>query len=84
MRDSETEFYQEVANAIVIQATKDYRNALAGKGYKNKSPEEVVRECEKFFRSDYYGRLTKIPGEYLIERIRKEVRDESQSYPTDT
>ena len=84
MRDGETEFYKELANAIVIQATRDYRHALAGKGYKNKSPEEVVKECEEFFLSDYYGRLTKIPGEYLIERLRKEVQNECQTNPTDT
>ena len=83
MQDYETSFYQEVANAIVIQATKDYRNALAGRGYKSKSPEEVVRECEEFFRSDYYSRLTKVSGEYLIEQLRKEVKDERQSNPTD-
>ena len=83
MQDYETSFYQEVANAIVIQATKDYRNALAGRVYKSKSPEEVVRECEEFFRSDYYSRLTKVSGEYLIEQLRKEVKDERQSNPTD-
>lgn len=79
MRDVETELYQELYNAIVLQAVTDYRNALAGNSYCGKSPEDVVMECERFFRSEYYSMLTKVPGEYLIERIKKEVEDEHHS-----
>lgn len=84
MRDVETELYQELYNAIVLQAVTDYRNALAGNSYCSDCPEDVVRECESFFRSEYFALLTKVPGEYLIEKIRKEVKDESHSNSTDT
>lgn len=84
MQNIETELYQELANAIILQAVTDYRNALAGKSYCGKSPEYVVAECERFFRSHYIHHLTKISGEYLIEKIRKEVEDEHHSNSTDT
>ena len=67
--------YENLANAIVIQAVNDYRNALDGIGCEYKSPEVVIRELEKFFRSSYYRTLTKVKGEYLIEMLQKEHRD---------
>lgn len=67
--------YENLANAIVIQAVNDYRNALNGIGCEYKPPEAVIREVEKFFRSSYYRTLTKVKGEYLIEMLQKEHRD---------
>lgn len=64
--------YQELANAIVLQAVEDYRNALDGKGCEHKPPEIVITEIEKFFRSDYYRTLTRVNGEYLIEQLKEE------------
>ena len=31
-------------------------------------------ECERFFRSAWYSTLTDIDGEYLISRLREEVK----------
>lgn len=66
--------YSDLANAIVVLATKDYRAALRGmyrhpdsKGY-----EADVYELERFFRSGWYQTLTKVDGEYLMQRIRDE------------
>ena len=73
MQDDEKELYQPLIEAIILQAVRDYRNALAGRGYNGKSPEAVITECEEFFHSDYFSRLTKVSGQYLIDRIRKEV-----------
>lgn len=72
-----TEYYaQEIANGIVLQAVNDYRRALDGKGcgdgYCRRSAEEAIKECEKFFRSQYFRILTKVNGEYLIAKLRKE------------
>ena len=65
--------YQNLQNAIVLQAVEDYRNALNGKTYTRKiKPAEIIEECEKFFRSDYYRHLTKLNGEWLIEQLKKE------------
>ena len=60
--------YEELANAIIAQAGKDYKIALLMDNRKMK------RECEEFFRSQWYEFLTDVDGEYLIEQIRKEVR----------
>ena len=84
MQNTVIDPYQELYNAIVLQAVTDYRNALAGDSYCGTPPEDVVGECERFFRSEYFALLTKVPGEYLIERIRKEVEDESRSNSTNT
>lgn len=65
--------YQDLADAIVLKAVEDYRNALDGRSYSHhKSPEEVIIEVEKFFRSSWFGKLTKINSEYLIEQLKKE------------
>ena len=68
--------YGDLANTIVEQAVFDYRNALDGKGYswgnRQKTPEEVIKEVEKFFRSSYFQELTKTNGEYLIGLLKKE------------
>ncbi|MCQ2443665.1 MAG: hypothetical protein MJ077_11265 [Oscillospiraceae bacterium] len=55
--------YRELANAIILQAVKDYR--------RNKS-EQSREEIERFFRSDWFGALTRINPEQLIAQLRKE------------
>lgn len=66
---------QNLANAIVLQAVEDYRNALNGKSYNRLPPEAVIREIERFFRSDFYRLLTKIDGEWLISKLKQEHRE---------
>ena len=67
---------QELANAIVLQAVEDYRNALNGKSYEpNLPPEVVVKRLERFFRSNYFALLTTVKGEYLIEKLNEEHRE---------
>ena len=68
--------YENLANAIIIQACKDYRKAY--KRYLRRfrstdKPDEELVELENFFRSDWYNTLTSIDGEYIMARIRKEV-----------
>lgn len=65
--------YQDVANAIIIKAVDDYRNALNGVSYDGRlSPEKVIERLEKFFYSKYFHILTKVKPAYLIEQLRKE------------
>ena len=71
--------YYDLANAIVFQAVTDYRKALNGVSYNKKYPPEIiVTKLEKFFRSSWYRTLTKVDGEYLIERIREETLGKEQ------
>lgn len=69
-------WYQELANGIILQAVADYRRALDGKPYETKhgniTPEYIIADCERFFRSKYFHLLTKIDGEYIIQKIRRE------------
>lgn len=65
--------YLDLADAIVVQACTDYRKALKGKSYTRKNtPEGVIKNIEKFFRSKWYRMLTKLDGEYLIEKLNQE------------
>ena len=72
MQNSIDRAYQDFANAIVKKAVDDYRKALDGKGYGGKTPAQVVREVEKFFRSQYFEVLTEVNGEFLIAKLRQE------------
>ena len=69
--------YEKLANEIVLQAVSDYRAALK-KVKKNPNNRDVIDEAlqiEKFFRSEWYQTLTSLDGEYLIERLRKEISE---------
>ena len=55
--------YEELANAIVLQAVKDYRLT---------DDEAELAEIERFFRSGWFGVLSKVDSEYLIRNLRKE------------
>lgn len=55
--------YQELANAIVLQAVKDHRLH---------DDEQELASIERFFRSDWFGVLTNINPEILITKLRKE------------
>ena len=64
--------YRNLANAIILQAVSDYRDALNGISYNRYSPEHIINELEKFFRSDYFEILTKVKGEYILDRLKQE------------
>ena len=67
--------YEDLANAIILQAVKDYRMAL--KSLKANSRNRTARadkaEIERFFRSQWYSALTDVNGEMLIRSLQKEV-----------
>ena len=67
--------YEKLANAIVLQAVSDYRAALK-KVKKNPNNRDAIGEAlqiEKFFRSPWYQVLTSVDGEFLIEKLQKEI-----------
>lgn len=61
--------YKELAEAIILQAVKDYRKALKHDERGRK------REIERFFKSEYFTVLTNISGEMLIRKLRAEVKE---------
>ncbi len=66
--------YERLANAIVLQAVKDYRFAMKrlAKYPRNDSALYTKREVERFFRSDWYTLLTTVDPETLIKRLKEE------------
>lgn len=77
---SDVIFINRLVENIILKAVSDYRQALRGKGYRGKNPRKVVRECERFFRSDWYETLMpKLDGELLITKLRKEYEDERRA-----
>ena len=67
--------YTRLANAIIVQAAKDYAKALRRlkKFPHDKDTQYVKQDCERFFRSDWFEVLTDLDGEVLIQRMNKEV-----------
>lgn len=61
--------YSNLANAIIIKAVEDYKEALT---YNNT---RTIRDCEKFFRSEWFTFLTDLDGEHIMEYIQKEIKE---------
>ena len=68
--------YENLANAIVLQAVKDYRDTLKRLKKKpgNQAAMSDAMECERFLRSGWYKTLTSVDGEYLIQKLREEAK----------
>lgn len=68
--------YERLANAIILQTVKDYRSALKRikMNPSSKSAMSDAMECERFFHSAWYSALTDISAEYLINKLRMEVK----------
>lgn len=67
--------YEAVANAIILQAVKDYRMALKSlkANPRNRTAQADKAEIERFFRSQWYSALTSVDGEMLIRSLQMEV-----------
>ena len=67
--------YENLANAIILQAVKDYRVALKclKVNPRNKTAIADKDEIKRFFRSDWFSVLTSVGGEMLIRSLNMEV-----------
>lgn len=68
--------FSNLANAIILQAVKDYREAL--KKLKN-HPNSIDANKEKFagerfFHSKWFSDITSIDGNMLLKKLRDEVK----------
>ena len=59
--------YENLANAIVLQAIADYRH-LWDRDIEDRDKKKII----KFFRSRWFVILTNIDSDWLIERLEKE------------
>lgn len=67
--------YENLANAIILQAVKDYRISLKCLKVNPNNRDALADkdEVERFFRSQWFSVLTSIDGETLICTLCKEV-----------
>lgn len=70
--------YKLLANAIIYQAAYDWRKAnkeidktAAGSAAWHRW-DYMRKQSEKFFLSAWCGKLTKLDGEYILNRLKKE------------
>ena len=68
--------YENLINAIVLQAVKDYRDALKRlkKKPQNTDAMSTAMEIEQFFHSAWYQTITSVDGDYLIQKLREEAK----------
>ena len=68
------ENYEKLANDIVLQAVKDYRAAKKKlkKQPTNKDAEIMIKDTERFFRSDWVTALTDVDGSVILRKLQEE------------
>ena len=69
------DIYENLANAIILQAVKDYRGALKSL---QRNPtywkaQGIKAECERFFYSEWFQTLTSLDGRLLVRKLQQEV-----------
>ena len=69
--------YEKLANAIILQAVKDFRPAYRRlrRHPNDKLAQDTVREITQFFCSDYFCALTDLDGPSLLQRIMREIEE---------
>ena len=68
--------YKEIASAIILQAVKDYRTATRKyrKGKDTDKHRATMEEIESFIRSEWFGVLSDIEPEMLLEKLKEECK----------
>ena len=66
--------YEMLAAAVVERAVLDYRQAQENirTKYNVLDAQNVIRALERFFRSEWFGILSDLDGEELVEMLRRE------------
>ncbi|MBR1553188.1 MAG: hypothetical protein IJ631_04165 [Schwartzia sp.] len=69
--------YEALANAVILLAVKDWRLSASTLKRKPEHFEALQRknECERFFRSLWFGRLTRLDGKMLLAELGKEMQN---------
>ena len=72
--------YQDLANAVVTQAAKDYKyyHKRIEKNPADDYAKHEVREIEAFFGSKWMKRLINIDGAEILARIKGELEHERE------
>lgn len=72
--------YENLANAIVLLAVKDYKSALRrlGRNPNNQDAQGTKERLERFFFSQWYEVLTDLDPNRLISGVQERVRVEEE------
>jgi len=67
------ENWENLANAIIIRAVKDYAKAyrLLLRWPEDKAAQKEVKKLEQFFFGDWYAALTDLDPHYLLNRLKE-------------
>ena len=70
------EGYEGLANAIIIQAAKDYRKAVKKCSIcpHDIDARKLKRNCERFFNSIWCNQLSEVDGKYILRKLKEERR----------
>lgn len=55
--------YRDLANAIVVQAARDYQSA------ERRHDQQEMRFITKFFHSQWFTELTSVDPDYIMRRL---------------
>ena len=66
--------YRNLADAVVMQAAKDYRKSVMTikRSPTAWSAGHLKKDVERFFLSAWFQELTDLDGAYILEQLRKE------------
>ena len=72
--------YQNLANAIILQAVKDYKKVLRrlARNPQNQDAQREKKRLERFFFSQWYGILTDLDPKLLISGVMKRMHSEEE------
>ncbi|MBQ5655954.1 MAG: hypothetical protein IIV14_00785 [Bacteroidaceae bacterium] len=72
------ECFVALANAIIQSAANDYTSAYKTlmMNPNNREAKWRLEECQRFFRSTWYQRLTTFDGELMMELLERQCWDE--------
>lgn len=71
--------YKDLATAIVVQAIKDFKDSAISykKGRNKELASKAMTEVINFIKSDWYLQLSSVNPEFLIDKLREELEDDS-------
>ena len=71
--------YHNLANAVILQAVKDYKSALfrLDDNPNNLDAQHEKKSLERFFRSKWYATLTEVDPNRLMSEVQRQVKVEA-------
>lgn len=75
--DAARKNWENLANAIVLTAAKDFKAEYKKllKNPKSRMAAAEVASLVRFFTSEYYSSLTSVDGEFLVRKLKSEVEE---------